>query len=424
MVTLFGIPNQGQALFGAGLGGFLNGQPLGNQEENPLLGGLARKGLSQSNQSRLGLLASPSSSLLKSLQQKQEKDEIDSKKKEEKEDRLELSQFAENAVEQAVNQARKSPQVGATNQIIVSEDGRFEASIDLRLHADGSFDLDLAVSFAQSGVQQLQSLNQTALPESTNNPESNQKPVNYNYNSTQAAYQRYTSFEQILQTRDFEARIFFEESKSAAMVAEQAYGSEMGNNVLSVAKEVSHEFTLNLSISGSDLSNFNAAVEELSQFDDTGTLGGFLSAVQGVLHADSGNLGSFLDATTGLINASRDHVGAKLNNFFTGMNEEYGGMLEEIGFEPDYLKNIGNDVQKDLNTFFDVTNSLLSGLFGENQIEDKSDGKNNELNILEESLQQMKEERRQILQGKSEDKNPFAQAMQDPYTKPAQLWEV
>ncbi len=423
MVTLLGIPNQGQALFGAGLGGFLNGNPIGNQNQKSPLGGLARNGLSLPNQLKSGLLAPPTSPLLRSINSPLKESNTETEKDEEKKDRLEMSEFAEDAVEKAVENARKTPQVGETNQIIVSEDGRFEASIDLRLKSDGSFDLDLAVNFAQSSMQQLEGTRPAALPENPENLEMESKPAQLSYQSMEAAAQRYTSFEQTLQTRDFEARIFFEESKSVALVAERNHGSEMGGEVLSVAKKVSHEYSLNLSISGKDLDSFNMAAEELAQFDDTGTLGGFLEAAKGVLNADSTNLGSFLEATRSLIDSSREHVSAKLNNFFTNMNENYGGQLEELGFEPDYLQNVGEDVEKDLGAFFNVTNQMLGGSMNEKQIEDGEDIEQQELDVLDQSLEQMKEERKEILQGKPE-QEPVGQFEKDSLYTPNKTIEV
>ncbi len=417
MVNIFQVPDQGQALFGAGLGGFLNGNPIGEQENRPVLGGLARNGLSLRNQAGLGLLNSSASPLLKSVQQQAKPEFLSQKDEDEKKDkdRVELSNFAEEAVNKAVENARKSPRIGETNQIIVSEDGRFEASIDLRRRADGSFDLDLAVSFGQSSMQQLNGSRSLALPESPENLELDQNPASLRYNSLQASSERYTSYEQLLQTRDFEARIFFEESKSVALKAEQAYGGESGEQVLSVAKEVAHEYTLNISISGKDLDSFNAAAEDLTQLDDSGTLAGFLDGVRGVLQADSSNLDSFLEATRGLIDLAREHVGSKLNNFFANMNENYGGMLEEMGFDPDYLQNVGEDVNKDLNTFFDLSNKMLGGMASGNEVEDKTDVETSELNMLEQSLERVKEQRKEIMEGK--EKNPYEQ-LSDSFNKP------
>jgi len=401
MMTLLGISNQGNYPFGLGLGGFLNGEPLGSQQQKPLAGILNRNGLSQPTQGGNSLL-SPLSLLPQSLKPKEKTNSPqDEKEKDpEKKDRVDLSKFAEDAAQKAVDNAKKQPQVGSTNQIFVSQDGRFEASIDLQVRADGSYDMELAIKFAQSQSTRLDSALNPALPDSQQNQQNTdiqQQPADLQYQSTQASVSRYTSFEQELKTRDLQAKIFFEESKSVALKAEQAYGQDAGNGVLSTAQEVAHEFNLNISISGKDINNFNAAAADLTQFDDSGTLSGFLQAVGNVLNSDSSNLGSFLDATRGLIDATQQHVSAKLNNFFDGIQKDYGKTLEDLGFSPDFLKNVGQDVQKDLNSFFSITNQLLGGNGnGAQAIGNKDDVKNSEWDVLQQNLEMLKEKRKTL----------------------------
>lgn len=346
---------------------------------------------------------------------------------EDKKDKLDLSSFAEKAAEKAVENARNKPPVGTTNQIIVSEDGRFEASVDLKVNSDGSFALDLAVRFAESssvGFQSQQALpveEQPALTEAERQNLTEEELAELEEAEEQAAADqrdardfevegqpgqlslggfdalaaRQTSFEQILATRDFQAEIFFEESKSVAVSARQAQGDAAAEQYLGVAKQVSQEFTLNVSISGKDLDNFNAVAEQLAQFDDTGTLGGFLQAAQGVLSADSSNIGSFVNATQSLIGATQQHVGAKLNDFFSGLSETFTD-LEEIGFEPAFFENLGENVNSDLNRFFELTNNFLGNLFPQSL--ESSDPVTQQAELLEKNLELLREEQKAKLE--------------------------
>lgn len=309
------------------------------------------------------------------------------------EDRVELSDFTEEAARKALEQANRSPQQnGGANQIFVSQDGRYEASIDLRYDASGAYELNMAVRFAQSSSMAAQTAqNLVGAGEET-------APAQANGGGSRGAEvyaERYTSFEQVLQTRDFEAQIFFEQAQSVGARAEQRTGEGVGQQVNSVAQNLAEQYTLNISISGSDLENFNQNVEQLSQFDDTGTLTGFLDAAQNVLNANSSNVGSLFDATQSLLSASQEHVGAKLNNFFTNMNESYGEELASLGFGEDFFNNLGNDVQNDLNKFFQVTNDMFANATGNNGAieDDPNAARRNQVDVLEESLNRMREQR-------------------------------
>ena len=178
-----------------------------------------------------------------------------------KQDKVELSDCTEDAVDQVLKNARKTPQVGVTSQVIVSEDGRFEASIDLRMKSDGSFDLDLAVKFAESSSTQLSSMQSVAIPEGKFH--TGNTPSALSYTGLRANAERYTSYEQTLETRGFQANIFFEEAKAVALKAEQVHGAGTGAEYLSVSREIAHEFTLNVSISGDDINRFNEIGESL-----------------------------------------------------------------------------------------------------------------------------------------------------------------
>lgn len=276
-------------------------------------------------------------------------------------DRVELSQFAEDAAKEALENAKKSPANGTTSQILVSQDGRFAASIDLKINQDGSYDMELAVRFAASDAAKALLGTGMVSPDGTGNPQETQRA---SLQATQTV-QRYTSYEHTLETRGFQARIFYEEAKGISQRVEQAYGGEAGAAYMNVAQQVSHEFSLNISISGDDIHAFNEVAANLTQFDESGTLSGFLQAAQGVLTADSRNLGAFVNATQALVSSAQEHVGSRMNQFFTGMNEQYGAVLEKMGFGSDSLAIMGQDVQANLNTFFQLTNDLLANMFGE-----------------------------------------------------------
>ena len=408
-MAIIGTPDHRQNPFG--MSGFINGEAIGNQQNSPLAGLLNRNN-TQSNSLNNGLSNLIPTSLKNSLANQAEQisaAEEQARKREEEEkeeDRLELSNFAQEAADTALEQARKSLQVGETNQIFVSEDGRFEASIDLRIQTDGSYDMELEVRFAESSAMQLENSQTFALPGSVDTMEIGDTPTYTTQQSLQSLSQRYTAYEQYLKTRDFEAHIFYEESKSVALKAESAFGNGAGTNYLSVAGEISHEYSLNISIHGEDINNFNAVANDLIATDNSETFRGFLGAVQGVLQADSSSLGSFVDATQSLLDSTREHIGAKLNEFFGQANEQYGEFLTEMGItqDYDYLENIGEDVSDGLNTFFDLTQSMLSaGALSQNplqEIQDESDIKSVQIDMLNNMLQKMREERDEILSSK------------------------
>lgn len=400
MVQSINLFQDGNGLFG-GFSGFLNRSPLGlgNQDRAPLSGLLDRSAIGlQSNPLQI-----PNNPLLQRVEQQKQNEKADEKKK----DEVELSDFIKEAADEAVSNARKTP--GATSQVFVSEDGRFEVSVDLQVRSDGSFDLDLAVGFAQSRGAAIESTQNTQqliakqdqstdgeVPETTEDDavvDPNASPLQQFGSTASAIAQQYTSYEQSLSTRDLQVNIFFEEAKSVAFNTEQKFGSETADQFSSVAGQISNEFKLNINISGSDISNFNQAASDLLQFDESGTLSGFLGAASNVLNSNPNDIGSFIDAARALVGATKDHVSSRINSFFTDLNSEFGGQLEELGFTPDYLQNLGNDVQNDLNSFFSITNELLANLSGTNQIEDQEDVDNAELSILEENLEQLNEAR-------------------------------
>ncbi|MDP8245997.1 MAG: hypothetical protein P9L94_18080 [Candidatus Hinthialibacter antarcticus] len=380
-----------------------------NNNSSPLSLLTGNNGLSSQN----GLSPLRQPNILRGLQ-----DQTKSPADDEKKDKLDLSTFAKDAADGAIQQARTKPELGATNQIIVSKDGRFEASVDLKINSDGSFALDLAVRFAESSAAGIQSYTGTQqqvadeteliegeeqpVPEDAETDEYSleENPTDLSLSSFDAIAARQTTFEQIVSTRDFQAEIFFQESKAVALSAQQAQGDAIAGEYLGVSKQVAQEFTLNVSISGTDLSNFNAIAEELSQFDDTGTLGGFLEAARGVLTSDPGNLSSFVGATQGLIESARNHVGAQLNDFFTGLGDTFGEELDALGlgFASDFFENIGEDVNNDLNRFFDTTNQLFKN-FG---INTSADPESITTELLNKNLEQLREQQKEKLEESEE----------------------
>ena len=431
MAGILGLLNSNQSTGSFGLNGFFQGSAIGlSSEENEGNNQGLMQSVGQSLNQRLGLNLSPSGNRLadslnllnKSNSAKTAKtNESDSTQDSEdkKKDRLETSTESNTSLDQIVQNAIKN---GTTQQIVVSQDGRFEASIDMRLNADGSYALDLSIHYANAQAAAIasqttgsQTTNQTQEIESTKDPsvapttddltaqnEDQSLDPYQTYQGASVAYQRYTSYEQILQTRGFEANIFFEEAKSVAASAEQAYGQDMGNQYMSVAGQVAQEYTLNISISGDDLSNFNQVSQELTQFDDSGTLAGFLQAAGTVLNTNSSDFGAFVDATQSLVNASQQHVTAKLSNFFSSMQDQFGGTLEQLGFDSNYIANLGQDVESDLNTYFGITNNLWNALFNTNgkentdQIDSNEDIESAQLELLNEQMSLLEEKRQEL----------------------------
>lgn len=401
MVDSINLFQDGNGIFG-GFSGFLNRSALGRGEDNgrPLSGLLNRgSGGLQSN-----LLQLQSNPLLQQVQNQKDAEKADDDKK----DKVTLSDFVKEAADEAVETAQKTP--GATSQVFVSEDGRFEVSVDLQVRGDGSFDLDLAVGFAQSSAAALESngqqqaLQDQSLQAKSDAPEDGAEnavanpaefPVGEFGSSASLLAERFTSYEQSLTTRDLQVNIFFEESKSVALETQQKFGGEAADQFSSVAGQVSNEFKLNINISGDDINNFNQAAADLLQFDESGTLSGFLGAASNVLNSNPNDIGGFIDATRALVGATQEHVSTKLNGFFNGLSSEFGSQLEELGFAPDYLETLGQDVENDLNSFFAITNNFLGSLTGADRIEDQDDIEEQEISILKESLERLEEARQE-----------------------------
>lgn len=400
MVDSINLFQDGNGIFG-GFSGFLNRSALGRGDDNSRpLSGLLNRG---SGGLQTNLLQLQSNPLLQQVQKQKDAEKAEDEKK----DEVTLSDFVKEAADEAVETAKKTP--GATSQVFVSEDGRFEVSVDLQVRGDGSFDLDLAVGFAQSSAAAIESNGQQqALQAKSDAPEDGAEDVDGNAVANPAEFpvgefgssasllaERFTSYEQSLTTRDLQVNIFFEESKSVALETQQKFGSEAADQFSSVAGQVSNEFKLNINISGDDINNFNQAAADLLQFDESGTLSGFLGAASNVLNSNPNDIGGFIDATRALVGATQEHVSTKLNGFFNGLSNEFGSQLEELGFAPDYLETLGQDVENDLNSFFAITNNFLGSLTGSDRIEDQEDIEEQEISILEESLERLEEARQE-----------------------------
>lgn len=448
MTSILGILNGQSNKFNnlVGLNGFLNGKSLGWQNQNDDVSTSGNNLMAAVGKS-LGLNLNPqktsANSLANTLQnlQKSDKTNKTSEDVEKNKDRYDASADDENSLSQILQQAVKN---GASQQIVVSEDGRFEASIDMKLNSDGSYSLDMSIHFANARAAMMaQQSSSTASNKETAQTgaslltggaetgdnasvakvgedagDSQGNPGSLNYQGADALYQSYTSYEQLLQARGFQASIFYEQAKTVAASAERAYGSDMGNQYMSVAGGVAQEYTLNISISGDDLSNFNDVAQQLTQFDDSGTLSGFLSAAQNMLNTDSSNLGSFVDAAQSLIGATQQHVSTKLSNFFTDMQNQFGGTLEEMGFDSNFLSNLGQDVQTDLNNFFQVTNNLFDNLYNSNQLENTQDPETQLLETMTEQMEQQQEQQ-QVEQEQEQQQTTQDQEVQEQQEEPA-----
>ncbi len=322
----------------------------------------------------------------RSVSRPDEKDDEEERTEREKDsDKVELSNFTEDAIEEAVRDAQLTN--GTTQQVFVSEDGRYEASIDLKINADGSFDLDIEVGLAESraaGIQVAEGYE-------------GEQEVAANAGRMEMASARYmqettVEYERLLATRDWEARVFYSSTERVAAQVEQAQGSEMGGRVLSVGGQLSNEYKMNISISGENLDSFLSQVEDLSANDESAELGGFLDAVSNVLTTSPDNVGDLLNATQALIGNVQEQVSSALDTFFGDIQETFGKELEEMGFGPEFLTEMNEKSQQGLTHFLDTTNNVFGNLLAAKQppqIEDvEADTKKQ---ILEESLEMQKQ---------------------------------
>ncbi|HPA47894.1 MAG TPA: hypothetical protein PLG59_16900 [bacterium] len=366
--------------------GYLLGNRIGNNQEEPSgnnLNLLGRPSTTGNSQGLTGLLQryaelTANKDSIKNIQKEEEE------KEDEKEDTVELSDFAKQAVEQAVEQAESGGLVnGTTQQVFVSEDGRYEASIDLRLNGDGSFDLDISVGMAQSrtaGIGSQQSSGNGEVAGSGNA-----------YSSSASMMSRTTvEYERMIAQDDWQAQIYYSSVQQAAVGISQSYGEDMGNQVMQVGAQLSKEFQMNISVSGADLDSFLAQVEQIaSSEEDSGDLGGFLTAVSNVLTASPENLSDLFGATNALINQVGEQVSNALDDFFTSIGETFGSQLEEMGLGTEFLDGLKEESQSGLTQFLDVTNSFFQNILGVNSLEDTQT--NSELQLLQESLEMQQE---------------------------------
>lgn len=388
-----------------GLGGFINGERVGlNSDNRPLAGlGLGRNGLSSLTQPRPSLLAQLPSATdrLKQANDKDDEKQIGQPK----EDQVDIQQFAQDAIGQALEKAAQRPRSGLTNEIVVSEDGRFQASIDLQLRSDGSFDLDIEVGFAEARSASMQEI----LAYDPSMAQITQS----GFSLASVQQDTLTEFEQVVGGRDFEARLFYSEATHVAASVGQAYGSEVGGQVTQVAGELAREYTLNINISGASLESFNQQVQEIAGREDADPLlSGFLQAASNVINQSPDNVDGFFQATRSLLDNARSIVSSNLQSFFGGLQEQFGGTLEELGFGPDYFKKMAEESENGLNDFFSVTNNFFDSFFGPS-VEDATSPEqvteNGEGQILESTLEQMREEQDKVAKesnGKSLFKQP------------------
>ncbi len=404
MVSLFG-QNVSELFGGGGIGGFMNGQQLGGTQNRPLQGlnSNAKSGLLNSlvgNQNTPSLLSNANSPQ-KTQGLSDEEEGINRQK--DKEDKVEIQEFAQDAIDQALKNASNGNTNGTTKQIIVSEDGRFEASIDLQLRADGSFDLDLEVGFAESRSASITELSS----------------YDSSFGDLQAQAGYYTSisqdtlveFEQSITGRDYQAQIFYNEATHVAASVGAQYGGDLGGQVSGVAGELAREFSMRISISGESLDSFNQQVSEMAESEDGDQLlAGFLSAASNVINNSPDNTDGFFTATQALLDNAQSMISTQLNDFFTSLQEDYGQVAEEFGFGSDFFTQFGEDTQQGLNDFFSTTNSFFDNLFGQ-QVESASQPSeletDSEAELLKQTMESLKEYQEQILE-ESQQQQPRA----------------
>jgi len=274
-------------------------------------------------------------------------------------DKVELSSLARDAIKEAVDSALHQPVNGATQQVFVSEDGRYQVTIDLKLNRDGSFDLDLSVGMAAGRAAGVQGLLQEEPGIGAN-----ELPGGVGMAGAVAIQETTLEYERLLATREWEARIFYSSTERVAAAVEQAHGPELGGGVLSVGADLSREFQLNISITGEDLNSFLAQVQELSVSEEASDLAGFLDAVANVLTSAPESLGDLFRATEALIARATEHVADAVDHFFAGIWDTFGSQLQEIGFEYGLIEDMSATAQRGLRDFLDVTNRFFASILG------------------------------------------------------------
>ncbi len=383
-------PIGGEQLGAGLLNGFINSTPLSQSNDRRPLSGLIGSRLGAGIQGLPETIAKPQDDESKRIGE----EEKESRLTERKGDSVDIQDSAKQAVDQAMENAAQKRPGGATNQIFVSEDGRFEASVDLQVRQDGSFDLNLEVSMAEARSASIAEI-YAADPSLARLGESG---------ASYASVQQDTlvSFEQIVTGRDFEARLFYEEASHVAVEVGNAYGDQLGGEVRGVAGELANEYTLNISISGESLESFNRQVGELAAREDGDQLlPSFLSAAGNAINNAASGVDGFFAATQSLLDNARAVIGSNLQEFFGGLQEQYGGIAQEFGFGENFFESMGEETGQNLNDFFNVTNGFFGELFG-NALPDATDKESllrdgqGEQDVLQETLETMKEYQEEI----------------------------
>lgn len=321
--------------------------------------------------------------------EEEEDDRGDKTKDDEKGDKVELSNFASEAIEEAVGNALHSMVNGATQQVFVSEDGRYQATIDLQVNRDGSFNLDISVGMAASRTAGAQLLQGEPI---NHGLELRAYPGNTSFVSARVLQETTLEYERQIATRDWEAQIFYSSTERVAAGVSRVHGPDVGGKVLSVGSELSREFQMNISISGENLDSFLAQIDELSASEEASELTGFLDAVGNVLRAAPDDLGDLLNATEALIARVGEQVAEAVNHFFTGIWDTFGSELQDFGFGSDFIEEMNENAQQGLKDFLGVTNHFFENILGlpENQtLEDPRADSN--ARLLKESLELQKE---------------------------------
>lgn len=388
LMNTFHLNPIGGEQLGAGLlNGFINSTPLGQSNDRQALSGLIGSRLGAGTQRLPEALAKPQDDETKRIGEEEDERRLTGQK----EDSVDIQDFARQAVDQAMESAAQRRSGGGTNQIFVSEDGRFEASVDLQVRQDGSFDLNLEVSMAEARSASIAEI-YAADPSLARLGESGASYASVQQDSL-------VSFEQVVTGRDFEARLFYEEASHMAVEVGNAYGEQLGGEVRGVAGELANEYTLNISISGESLESFNQQVGALAAREDGDQLlPSFLSAAGNVINNAASGVDGFFAATQSLLDSARAVIGSNLQDFFGGLQEQYGGVAQEFGFGENFFETMGEETGKNLNDFFTVTNDFFGELFG-NALTGGADtesllsGDKSEQDVLQETLETMNEYR-------------------------------
>jgi len=155
----------------------------------------------------------------------------------------------------------------------------------------------------------------------------------------------------MVQTRDFEARMFYKESlKSSSTMKRQAV-----DGFLRVSRKLTMRYSQDFSLRLSSLRLFNSQAQAL---DQSGDAGAYVNSTENLVDnpQTSGDLiGKFFEAVQGYLDNSKSMISEKIDQFFNNL-------ADELGLDDQLLQGVRDSLLANVNAFFDRVDSAMAAV--------------------------------------------------------------